>query len=261
MLKGYTVPLSPRGIANLATEPPWRYASRVVAVEFWTRPEAAEATLPEGLTPDPDSSGHGSAWFLDWQYDGSHDEVLDPIRSQYREFFVLLDAHHQGTPVSWCPYIYVDNDHAMARGWVQGFPKKLGVIAQTWTFSVANDAAPKLAAGQKFGASASTAGYRVANARVTLKEKGDPKTALGGRSTVNLRHFPRLAAGQWANPAVNELVMSVQDKPAISDLWVGTGELEFPEVPGEELHDLAPVRTGAGMKFEFAYNVTDLRTL
>ena len=26
MLQGYTVPLSPRGIANLATKPPWHYA-------------------------------------------------------------------------------------------------------------------------------------------------------------------------------------------------------------------------------------------
>ena len=33
MLKGYTVPLSPRGIANLATKPPWHYAGSIVAVE------------------------------------------------------------------------------------------------------------------------------------------------------------------------------------------------------------------------------------
>jgi len=26
MLEGYAVPLSPRGIANLATKPPWHYA-------------------------------------------------------------------------------------------------------------------------------------------------------------------------------------------------------------------------------------------
>jgi hypothetical protein len=38
MLKGYTVPLSPLGIANLATKPPWHYAGTVVAVEFWTDP-------------------------------------------------------------------------------------------------------------------------------------------------------------------------------------------------------------------------------
>lgn len=260
-LKGYTVPLSPRGIANLATQPPWHYASRVVAVEFWTRPEAAEETLPQGLTPDPDSSGHGVAMFLDWQFNGTHDEALDPMRSQYREFFVLLDAHYQGKPVSWCPYIYVDNDHALARGWIQGFPKKVGVIAQTWSFVGANDAAPALAPGGRFGAAASTAGYRIANARVTLKEKADPAAALGSRPTVNLRHFPRLAAGQWDNPAVHELVMSVTDNETVTDLWVGTGELEFPEASGEELHDLAPVRTGAGMRYELAYSVTDLRSL
>jgi hypothetical protein len=30
VLKGYTVPLSPRGIANLATKPPWHYAGTIV---------------------------------------------------------------------------------------------------------------------------------------------------------------------------------------------------------------------------------------
>lgn len=34
-----------------------------------------------------------------------------------------------------------------------------------------------------------------------------------------------------------------------------------PQVPGEELHGLAPVRTGAGFRYELAYTVTDLRTL
>lgn len=260
MLKGYTVPLSPRGFANLATEPPWHYAGRVLAVEFWTRPEAAEATLPEGLTPDPDSSGHGMALFIDWQYNGSHDEYLDPVRSQYREFFVLLDAHRQDTPVSWCPYIYVDNDHALARGWVQGFPKKIGAVSQTWSFEGPNQAAPALAAGGRFAAAASTAGCRLANAAITLQQPMDPG-ALARRPTVNLRHFPRLAAGQWGDPAVHELVMAVFDDDAITNAWTGTGELEFPEVPGEELHDLAPVRTGAGLRYELSYTVTDLKSL
>ena len=53
MLQGYSVPLSPRGIANLAAKPPWHYAGVVVGAEFWTDPGAAAATLPDGLTPDP----------------------------------------------------------------------------------------------------------------------------------------------------------------------------------------------------------------
>ena len=35
MLEGYTVPLSPHGIANLATKPPWHYAGSIVGAEFW----------------------------------------------------------------------------------------------------------------------------------------------------------------------------------------------------------------------------------
>jgi Acetoacetate decarboxylase (ADC) len=49
--------------------------------------------------------------------------------------------------VAWCPYTYADNDHALARGWIRGFPKKLGTVSQTRTFTVANQAAPALAPG------------------------------------------------------------------------------------------------------------------
>ena len=261
MLKGYTVPLSPRGIANLATKPPWHYAGTVIAVEFWTDPTAAAATLPESLTQDPETNGHGTALFIDWQFNGSRDEYLDPLRSQYREFFVLLDARWQDTPVSWCPYIYVDNDHAMARGWTQGFPKKLGLVAQTRTFAGPNQAAPALAAGGKFGATASTAGLRLANAQITLEQEVTDAHALIGRPTVNLRHFPNLAAGEQDKPAVHELVMSIYDNQTVTGAWAGSSQLDFPDAPGEELHDLAPVRTGTGARFTLSYSVTDLRTL
>jgi hypothetical protein len=261
MLKGYTVPLSPSGIANLAAKPPWHYAGTIVGVEFWTDPAAAAAALPEGLTPDPESNGHGTALFIDWQFNGSRDEYLDPPRSQYHEFFVLIDARWQNTPVAWCPYIYVDNDHAMARGWIQGFPKKLGTVSQTRLYTVVNQAAPVLGPGGKFAAAASTAGYRLANAVVTLREPMPDTSALTARPTVNLRHFSRLAAGEQDEPAVHELVMAVFDDETIADAWTGTSELDFLEIPGEELHDLAPVRTGMGFRYELAYTVTDLRTL
>jgi hypothetical protein len=45
MLKGSTVPLSPRGIANLATKPPWHYAGPIVAIEIWTDPPPRQRPL------------------------------------------------------------------------------------------------------------------------------------------------------------------------------------------------------------------------
>jgi hypothetical protein len=69
----------------------------VVGAEFWTDSAVAAATLPGGLTPDPQSAGRGTVLFIDCQYSGSRDEYLDPVRSQYHEFFVLLDALWQDT--------------------------------------------------------------------------------------------------------------------------------------------------------------------
>jgi len=213
-MKGYTVPLSPRGIANLAPAPPWHYAGTVVGVEFFTDPAAAAATLPEGLTPDPDSAGRGVAMSIDWQYSSTGLEYLDPARSQYREFLITLEARYNDTPVAWCPYIYVRR-HRLRRP----------------------------------------------EAKITLAQPVPDPAALMNRPVVNLRHFPRLAAGQHDIPAVHELVMSVLDDVAVGDAWVGTADLAFLPAHGEELADLPIQRTGKGFHFDLAYTVTDLKTL
>lgn len=260
-LKGYTYPLSARGVANLASAPPWHYVGDIVGVEFWTSPQAANASLPTGLKPDPTSAGHGYALFIDWQFSGDHEEYLDPVRSQYGEFLVLMDAVWQNTPVAWCPFIYVDNDAALARGWVQGFPKKLGAIHQTRAFAVNSQAGPVVGPGGKFAATMSASGRRLAEAKVKLEQPSPTLPALS-RPIVNLRHFPRLTAGQHDNPAVHELTMSVLDTPQVANTWTGAGgELTFLPAPGEELADLAPQRTGIGFRGSLSYTVTDLRIL
>jgi hypothetical protein len=261
MLKGFTVPKSPFGQAALTPPPPWHYSSDVVGVEFWTDPEATAATLPGGLSPDPKSNGHAVIMFLDWQFTAQDDELLDPARYQYREAFVLLDAMHRDTPVMWCPYIYVDNDAALARGWTQGFPKKMGSIFQTRTFAAASPAAAPIVPGGRFGASLSAHGQRLAEACITLRKPVENGLSLLSRPTVLLRYFPRLAAGYQDKPAVNELAMSITDNLTVADAWVGEGELNIPDAQGEELHALAPRRIESGFRYSLSYSVTDLKIL
>ncbi|MET7466945.1 acetoacetate decarboxylase family protein [Nonomuraea sp. NPDC005501] len=261
MLHGFTLPLSPRGEANLVPAPPWHYAGDVIGVEFWTSPEAAAATLPPGLTPDPSASGHGTAMFIDWQFSADGQDYLDPVRSQYREFMVLIDALWQDTPVAWCPYIYVDNDAALARGWIQGFPKKLGTVHQTRAFAAHSPATPRVEPGGRFAATASTAAQRIAEALVTLEQPVPDAAKLLTRPTVNLRHFPRLTAGQHDKPTVHELVMAVFDDLHIDNAWIGSGELSFLPARGEELAALDPERTGMGFRASLAYTVNDLQVL
>lgn len=259
-LLGYSLPLSPRGTAGIVPAPPWHYVGDLLGAEFWTSPDAAAAALPAGLKPDPASPGHGYALFIDWQWSGERQEYLDPVRSQYSEFLVLLDAQFNGVNVAWCPYIYVDNDAALARGWFQGFPKKLGAIKQTRAFSVASNAAPVLGAGGTFAASMSAAGRRLAEAKVTLEKPSTTIPALG-RPIVNLRHFPRLSAGQFNNPSVHELTQSILDNPKVANAWSGTSDLTFLPAPGEELADLRIVRKGIGFRGSLSYSVTDLKVL
>ncbi len=83
MSKPYAIPLSPRCLSSIAPPPPWHYAGDCLIVEFWAYPAAAAATLPAGLTADPKSPGHAAALFVDWQFTGENDELLDPARYQY----------------------------------------------------------------------------------------------------------------------------------------------------------------------------------
>jgi hypothetical protein len=150
MLKGFSVPLTPQGKSALATLPPWHYSSDCIAIEYWTDPEAIAALLPPGLSLEEKSEGRAFFWFLDWQFTGSNDELTDPARYQYREAFALVEAVFEGTPVNYCPFIFVDNDAAIARGWAQGFPKKLASVHQTRSFSAPSPAAAPLTKGSPF---------------------------------------------------------------------------------------------------------------
>ncbi|WP_168789999.1 acetoacetate decarboxylase family protein [Paraburkholderia aromaticivorans] len=263
MQKQFTIPLSPRGLSSIAPPPPWHYSGDFLLVEFWADPAAAAAVLPKGLSIDPASPGHATALFIDWQFTAQDDELLDPARYQYREFFILIDALYDGKPVSYCPYIFVDNDSAMMRGLIQGFPKRYGQVYQTRSFAARSPAAAPVAAGTRFAATASASGQRLARAEVKLEQAVADVSKLGiaGRPVVNLRYFPRLAAGEHQTPAVNELVMSIMDNAQIADVWSGEGKLSFPLAEGEEISDLQPVRVGAGFRGSMAYSVTDLKTL
>ena len=261
MLKAFSVPITPHGKSALATLPPWHYASDCIVVEYWADPGAVATLLPPGLTPDRKSGGRAFFWFLDWQFTGSNDELTDPARYQYREAFALVEAIFDGTPVNYCPYIFVDNDAAIARGWAQGFPKKLGSIYQTRSFSAPSLAAAPLAMGSRFGASVAAHGERLATARIQLEEKVENPAAIFNRPTTMRRYFPRLSAGLHETPAVDELTMSLTDDLAIVDVWSGSAELRIPEVEGEDMQAIAPLRVGRGYRLGMAYSVTDLRIL
>src|ERR1700733_12985712 len=134
-------------------------------------------------------------------------------------------------------------------------------IFQTRYHAATGKAGPALAAGSKFAGSVTSAGQRLAEAVVTLRESVTDMALLKQKPVVNLLHCPRLAADKQDQPAVHELVENVPRDVKIEQAWIGEGSLTLPVCRGEELSDLAPVRTGKGMRASLAYVVDDLKTL
>jgi acetoacetate decarboxylase len=96
---------------------------------------------------------------------------------------------------------------------------------------------------------------------VTLERESAEGPTHNDPPLLNVRHFPRLAAGRHGEPAVHELVRARSRDRAISQIWEGGAELELYPAPNEELAALAPARTGKGFRFTFAYTVDDLETV
>jgi acetoacetate decarboxylase len=261
MLKGFNYPLTPKGKSTLNPLPPWHYSADFLSIEFWSEPSAVAAVLPRGLDPDRSANGHANALFYDWQFSGNDDEYLDPARYQYREFFILVDALYQGKPVAYCPYIFVDNDAALARGWTQGYPKRIGQVFQTRYYAATGRAGPALAPGSKFAGSLTSSGQRLAEGIVTLREPVTDMSLPKQKPVINLLHTPRLAADKQDKPAVHELVENVPRDVKVEQAWAGEGSLTLPVCKGEELSDLGPVRCGNGIRASMAYVVDDLKTL
>src|SRR3954452_8307719 len=260
-LKGFNYPLTPKGKSTVNPPPPWYYSSDFLSIEFWSQPSVVAALLPRGLEPDPSANGRGEALFYDWQFSGDNEEYLEPARYQYREFFVLLDALYDGKAVWYCPYIFVDNDAALARGWTQGYPKRLGQVFQTRYHAATAKAGPALAPGSKFAGSLTSAGQLIAEAVVTLRQAVTDPSLLKEKPVINLLHVPRLAAGRHDKPAIHELVENVPSSVKIEQAWIGEGSLTLPVCKGEEISDLAPVRCGQGVRASMSYVVDDLKTL
>jgi acetoacetate decarboxylase len=261
-LQGYSLPLSPEGRSSLVPRPPWHYVGDFLVIEYWADPAAVAAVLPSGLEPYADDPGRCAALFVDWQScSDSREELVDPARSQYREFFLVVNALLDGEHVTTCPYIWVDRDFALVRGWVQGFPKKLGSVWMTRSFGLGGPADPVPAPGATFGGTLAANDRRLAEGTVTLERPAESGPTHNDPPLVNVRHFPRLEAGRHDEPAVHELVRARSRDRSISEIWEGSATLALYAAPNEEHDRLAPVRLGKGFRFTFAYTVDDLATV
>ncbi|HEY3736961.1 MAG TPA: acetoacetate decarboxylase family protein [Jatrophihabitans sp.] len=253
-LNGWSLPLSPGGSASLVPPPPWHFSGEALGIDFKADPAAVAAVLPAPLEPVGD--GSASMVFIEWSSSADSDPrvIADPARGQYREAYVQVYATLDGKSVARVPYIWVDNDLSLARGLIQGFPKKMGTVAISRAVAVGRGG-PRVEPGGTFAAHVSSLGTKLARAKVVLDtpaEEGYVPKAL--RSAIwHTRLVPDLAGG---DPLVHDLARNVVFDFAVADMWQGSAELDVFASEFEEFDRLKPVEILGGFRGSIAFSIS-----
>jgi hypothetical protein len=261
MLRGYTVPLSPTGKSGLVQGPPWYYAGTLITIEYEADVAAVQGYLPPGLQPSATPAtcvAHFAEWQAATDYGG---ELLDPVRSQYKEFFILIPARHGDEEVFYCPYIYVTQDVSLVRGQAQGLPKKLGSVHFTRVYGVENPAASNAGAGGVFGASLAANDRRLVDAALVLEGDSDAPAGFGSRPVFGMRHVPDLSAGVGGVPLCQQLVRLGGRDLIVGRAKTGNAKLQYHSAEWDELSDLRPIQVGQGYRFDVGLTVDGLHVI
>lgn len=238
MLKGFLYPRTTRGMSSLLPAPPWHYSGEMLTIEYRTDPAKVAALLPEGLNPADEDPGAVALIWADWQScSDTFEELVDPVRSQYKEAFVVVRCKWRDETWSRCLYIWVDKDFALVRGQHQGYPKKLGEMWMTRPVIVGR-AGPRLEDGGRLGATLSAGGRRLAEAVVTLGKEVSTPGFVNGHPMLHNRWVPAIESD--GRDALRELVTMAGYDAEVRDVWRGEADLAFFESPTEELSDLRP---------------------
>jgi acetoacetate decarboxylase len=244
MLQGFMFPRTATGAASLVPAPPWHYSGDLLTVEYRTDPAAVAELLPAPLAPAADDPGAVAIIWADWQScrdDGQ--ELLDPVRAQYKECFVVVRCQYEGVHYSRCVYIWVDKDFAMVRGHHQGYPKKLGDIWLTRPITVGR-AGPRLEAGGRFGATCAAYGYRLIDATFTITGPSEHTGFVNALPMLHSRVFPAIESD--GSQSMDELVTMRGYDVELGPAFTGEVTVTLHPSPVEELTRLAPQEMIAG---------------
>lgn len=251
---GFMGPFSADGKSSIAPTPPWHYAADFVTIECWVDPATIEGLLPPGLSLHPDEPGLVTVSFVDWQAcTNGAEELLDPVRAQYKECIVLASVQYEGQLMQYCPYIIVDQDTSLARGWALGYPKKIGSVWITRSMGVKSIASPGEEADATFAGTVTVKDRRLAEGHVKLTGPADSSAVtFGSRPIVALRHFPSMFEGEEDRPAVLELVRLQAENVQAGPVLEGEAKMTIFDSTTELLTTLNPLRVGRGWRYSLA---------
>lgn len=229
-LQGFFHPRSASASASLIPSPPWLYSGDLLTIEYRTDPARVAELLPAPLGPAGDDPGAVALIWADWQSCSTGGaELLDPVRAQYKEAFVVVRCQFEDRTFSRCVYIWVDKDFAIARGLHQGYPKKFGSIHQTRPHPYGP--APSIESGARFGATLAAADRRLAEATIELRGPSPTNGFVNDHPMAHSRWIPGIKKD--SPDALAELIQTGAASSDGGQAWSADADLRLFDSPTE----------------------------
>ncbi|RLG77899.1 MAG: acetoacetate decarboxylase [Thermoprotei archaeon] len=236
MIEGlWTAPLTSDRRSSAVPPGPWVYGFTGVGVRYRANPSALKNVVPRPLEPADD--GEVFAYVVEIVSQSLSDvkwnlELPDAV--QYHEAAFFVKVLYGGRTYAYCPYMWVDTDLSLLRGFLAGFPKKLARISYTKLHPLLHGEPRR---GLKLGGFAARSHYTLFRIAVELEEdRSQNEIPLRSMGPMLLpRYFPAIAPGLTE---VNELVVFKYDSRCLS--WRGRGSIEVVGGPNDVLKYLEP---------------------
>jgi hypothetical protein len=212
----WTTPYTKSDKSALVPSGPWSYGMEAIAAHATF--SEFEYLLPENF----ESDGEGYVYFAEIISKSPNFPELNyeaPGLVQYREFAIFLKVKAFGREYAYCPFMYVDNDVSLLRGFVAGFPKKMAVIDITKKHPLLKQ--------EKLGGVAMRAGYSLAKLVVEPEDKTDSNP---------LDKFGSWILYRFAEPMGVREFIEITPAVEYAEIEKGRAELSFAGGINDELH-------------------------
>ncbi len=211
------------GIDSIVDRGPWHYGVDYLAVYFKSNPKVLQRLLPNFFKVGDGVCVAYVSEFVSVSESNLHAPFSEPEKTLYKEAAIGVGCTWKGRRGVYFPIMWVDQVWSLARGWLNGYAKRLAERIVMTKLHPLNPRLKPLSRGTNLAGYCVNDGIKVLQVKVRVDGKGDAHDLVKFGATFGVRRFPRTHNSQLG---AEEPVEVIRYNSSNSDIWVGKGEFE-----------------------------------
>ena len=176
MMEPYSHFLTPSGKSSIAQAPPYHYGADYLTMYFKSNSQKLQKFLPDPLKV---TDGSAVAYVSDFVCTASEMDLgapyENPAQSSYKEAAIGIRCSYKGVTGIYYPFMWVDRDWSLIRGWSLGYAKKVADDIRMTRLHRLIPHVPYYGPGVKLSGYCTRHGDRLLNISLEIKRKGMQK--------------------------------------------------------------------------------------